>query len=202
MRIHTLAVLAVTAAIAAPRLAAADAATEARLRDALRSATTQLRTAEDERAKADASATALKKELDAAKAQLVGARRVPAKSAQCVENERKAEELARRLAEQQAAATAAQEQCQATASQATRSLGEERSRQQAETASAREKLAASEARNQRMYEVGKSIIDWLSRKGFGEALAAREPFLGLKRVELENVAQDYEDKLLEQKARP
>jgi hypothetical protein len=200
MRILSVAILA--AVVAVPRLAAADAATEARLRDALRSATTQLRAAEDDRAKAEAASAALKKELEGVTVQLAAAKRVPAKSARCVEDERKVDELGRKLAEQQAAATAAQQQLQSAASAASRSLDEERAHQQAEVAALREKLAASETRNGRIYQVGRDIIDWLSRKGFGEALAAREPFLGLKRVELENVAQDFEDKLLEQRARP
>jgi hypothetical protein len=63
------------------------------------------------------------------------------------------------------------------------------------------RAAACEAKNTKLYGVGKSILDWLNKAGPGTALAAREPFLGLKRVELENTAQDYEDKLLEQRIR-
>ena len=49
--------------------------------------------------------------------------------------------------------------------------------------------------------MGNDILDWLSKAGFGDALLAREPLIGIKRVELENIEQDYQDKLLDQRVR-
>ena len=36
----------------------------------------------------------------------------------------------------------------------------------------------------------------------GEALTAREPFVGVTRVKFENLIQDYQDKLADQKIKP
>jgi hypothetical protein len=111
------------------------------------------------------------------------------------------EELGTAAARDQAALAACQ-QASAEAAERARVAAEERARHQAAGAELAERLRASEQRNDRLYAVGKEIIDWLDRLGIGGALAAREPFLGLRRVELENAAQAYADKLLEHKARP
>ncbi len=194
------------AAVAAlgPGAAAADAATENRLREALRSATTQLRTLEDEKAGRAAAEAALKKELETVRAELVAARRAGA----AARPSRADDDLKRRLAEQSEAATTAASAlsaCEArvrTGAEAALGAEGERTRLAAEVTSLQERLTQSRTRNERLYRVGKELIDWLSRMGFGDALAAREPVLGLKRVQLENAAQDFEDRLLEQKERP
>jgi chromosome segregation ATPase len=199
MRATTLVLLACAAAVALrPAPASADAATEARLREALRAATTQLRTLEDERASRDAAEASLRKELASARAELAAARRTPAAG-------RDEAALRQRLAEQADAAAKLAEglsRCEAQgrhSEDAAHAAAGERAQLEAEATSLTERLAKSEARNARLYRVGKDILDWLSGIGVNGALAAREPFLGLKRVELENVAQEFEDKLLEQK---
>jgi predicted nucleic acid-binding Zn-ribbon protein len=206
----TSAVLLTCAALAAllPAPASAQSATEARLREALRTTTTQLRAAEDDRARLQASEAALKTELEAARAQLATARKPEAPKVSRRELDElngKLAQATRQLAEQSEAAKKLSDslaRCEASSQDTARAKDEQEKRLQGEVGSLGGRVAALEAKNARMYQVGKDIIDWLSRKGFGAALAAREPFLGLKRVELENTAQDYEDKLLEQKARP
>ncbi len=210
MRFRSAVLMVCAAALALrPALASADAAGETRLREALRTATTQLRALEDERGAWQAKEAQLQKELESLRKQ---ASTPPPPRA----GDRGAAELSRRLDEKSKAADeleASLAQCRAAArdaADATRAKEEgERTRlaaqmtQLTERAAALEtKGAACEARNARMYKVGKDIIDWLSNVGVGAALAAREPFLGLKRVELENTAQDYQDKLLEQKVKP
>ena len=191
------AALLLLAASMLPSPAGAQGATEARLREALRTTTAQLRAAEDERARLAASEAALKEELAAAKAQ--SARRA---------NPREVDDLKAKLAdasqklaaETEAGRKSAQAlaECQAASQDTSRA----RDGLQGDVAALRERVAAAEAKNARMYAVGREIIDWLSNMGFGAALAARDPFLGLKRVELENAAQDYDDKLLDQKLAP
>lgn len=182
---------------------AADAAGESRLREALRSATAQLQALEDERAGWRAKETQSQKEVESLRKQLAAARQAAGKG-----GGRQLGDLNQRLAEQaEAAAKATQSlaQCQNTARDAAetaRAKEEERARLAVQAATLAERGAACEAKNARMYAVGKDVIDWLSNVGVVAALAAREPFLGLKRVELENAAQDYEDKLLEQKVKP
>lgn len=195
--------LACAAAALRPGATAADQGTENRLREALRSTTAQLRALEDERAGRAAAEAALQKELEAARAEAAAARRAGAARPSRAEGD-----LKQRLAEQSEAAakaTSALSACEAKVrAGAETALGAEgeRNRLAAEVTSLGERLAQSRARNERLYQVGKELIDWLSRMGFGDALAAREPVLGLKRVQLENAAQDFEDRLLEQKERP
>jgi chromosome segregation ATPase len=188
--------VAALAAALAPALARSDAASETRLRDALRTSMAQLRTLEDEKAQWQSTEAALRKELEALRRQPAAADR----------GDRKAADLRRRLVEGEEAAARLKrslDKCQADAREAEeagRSRDEDHTRLTAEAAALRERLAASEARNVRMFQVATAVLDWIDRLGTGAAFAAREPFLGLKRVELENAAQDHRDKVLEQKA--
>lgn len=204
MRATTVVLLACAAAAALrPAAAAADAATENRLREALRSTTAQLRALEDERAGRGAAEASLKKELESLRAELAAARRAGAPRPSRAEAD-----LKQRLAEQAEAASrsaASLSACEAkatTSSAAAAGAEGERARLASEVTALEGRLVESRARNARLYRVGKDLIDWLSRVGVGAALAAREPVLGLKRVELENAAQIFEDRLLDQKERP
>lgn len=192
----------VAAVLAAGPALGQGATTEARLREALRAATARVDALEREREKQATAEAALRKELDSLRSRLAAEVRAPERPSQV------AELKARLAAEVEAAANAAAkaaarlEECQAASgvsAQAAQSREDERTKLAGDVTSLRERLAQSEARNARLYAVGKDILDWLDRLGFGKALAAREPFLGLRRVELENVALEFEDKLLEQK---
>jgi chromosome segregation ATPase len=176
-----------------PRAGRADAATEAKLRDALRSTTTQLRTLEDQRAGWEAKEGELKKELEALRAQSKAATRSKAA-------DREAEELKRRLGEQTEAAAKAGRalaQCEMAREDGSRTAEQERKQLTARSDKLAESLAAAEARNEAMYKVGKGLIDWMQKEGIGG-----EPFLGLRRVALENAAQVHEDKLIDQRVKP
>jgi chromosome segregation ATPase len=196
-RTRALALATLAAACLAPRPVRADAASEARLRDALRAATVQVRALEDEKAAWQASEAALRKELEALR------KRPPPVDG----GDRKAAERERRLTEQ--AATVAQltvglERCQTTSREqadAGRALERERDRLAAETKALEVRLAAGEVRIEGMYRVAREVLVWIDHLGPGEAYEARDPFLGLKRVELENASQDHRDRLLEQKSR-
>jgi DNA repair exonuclease SbcCD ATPase subunit len=48
-------------------------------------------------------------------------------------------------------------------------------------------------RNRKLYSLGTEVIGKLEDQGFWSALARREPFTRLKRVELENLADGYRD---------
>lgn len=45
--------------------------------------------------------------------------------------------------------------------------------------------------NLRLFEIGNELLDRFEKKGVWASLRAAEPFTGLKRVELENIVQDY-----------
>lgn len=198
----TLAACIAAAALGAREARAADSGTEARLREALRSATAQLRALENERAQWQATDAGQKHELEAVRKQLAEAQKRPAPKGA----DRSAAELKDCRAEQSTVAAAAAKlredvaQCESAAAQAAsaaRARDEERAKSVgAEIAALVDQRKACEAKNAKMFEIAKGIIDQLWKGGGGE------PLLGLKRVEVENFAQDAEDRLLEAKVKP
>ncbi|HVO20378.1 MAG TPA: hypothetical protein VMU15_14050 [Anaeromyxobacter sp.] len=207
--LRVLAVACLAAVLPAVGLAA-ETSTEGRLRDALRTATSQLRAAEDDRARLQSESAERLKEIEDLKAKLAAAQVArPAPRP----NDRERVELTRRLEERsETAARLGKElaQCQATsgaaadaAREAARRLEEEHARREqaaAEGGELGEKLADCRTRNGRLYRVAEEILERYQRMTLGDVVAAREPFVGAKRVELENQAQDYEDRLRDQLA--
>lgn len=60
----------------------------------------------------------------------------------------------------------------------------------------------NEVKNAEMFKIGNEILDRYKGFGLGTALTAREPFIGITRVKLQNLMQSYQDKLVAQKIRP
>ena len=60
-------------------------------------------------------------------------------------------------------------------------------------------LAASEAKNLQLYKYSVELMDQYKNKGVWSGVAQMEPFTGLKRVEIENLLDEYRDKLDAQK---
>ena len=60
---------------------------------------------------------------------------------------------------------------------------------------ARGRTQACETKNSELYKLGKEVLDLYDRRDFFSVLAANEPITKLKRVQLDSVIQDYEDKL-------
>jgi hypothetical protein len=54
-------------------------------------------------------------------------------------------------------------------------------------------------KNDEMYQAGMELLDRYEKFGLGEALTAKEPFVGITRTKFETLVQDYEDKLLDAK---
>jgi len=59
-----------------------------------------------------------------------------------------------------------------------------------------------ETKNVALFTLGNEILTRYEDFSLGSALAAKEPFIGLTRTKLENLVQDYQDKLLDQRAQP
>ena len=55
-----------------------------------------------------------------------------------------------------------------------------------------------ELKNLELYKTGSEILTRYEKFSLGDAIGAMEPFVGLSRVKLENLVQDYKDKLLNQ----
>jgi predicted nucleic acid-binding Zn-ribbon protein len=60
-------------------------------------------------------------------------------------------------------------------------------------------MAACERNNLALYGIGRSLMERFENKTCGETLAQKEPFTGLRKVETENLLEEYRDKLDEQK---
>ncbi len=60
-------------------------------------------------------------------------------------------------------------------------------------------IASCEGKNLQLYQTGRALMTRFEQKTCGEILAQKEPFTGLKRVEVENLLEEYRDKLDEQK---
>jgi chromosome segregation ATPase len=60
-------------------------------------------------------------------------------------------------------------------------------------------LAASEAKNVQLYKYSVDLLGKYENKGLWSTVAQVEPFTGLKRVEIENLREEYRDKLDAQK---
>jgi hypothetical protein len=183
MRAPLLSAIGLVAVFAAWSAAAQDDESS-RLRAQLRQVTLQLRQLQDDQATIQAQKVAaemerdsLKKELASARAELAGARRsgdrVVAVQA----------ELSRTKDALGQATTEAQQ------NQA------ERDRLNATVTKAREVLQACQAKNEKLLKVGRDVLATYEKFDVEDAFFANEPFTGIARVDLENLAQDYSDRL-------
>lgn len=183
--------------------------TESRLRDALRSAIAQQRALEDERIQLQAKNAENQKIIEMLKAQLDGhSASGRGAAADRAILDRMEAEFNRRLAangEMVAQAVAAQEKWKAAYQEAVavaRAKEAERAQLAGQTETLVRRSESCEAKNAALYKVGAEILDRYAAQDLADTLIGREPFLGVKKVELQTLVQDYQDKLLDQKAVP
>ena len=173
-----------TFALGAVEPACAQSDEGAGLRDRLRQVTLQLRQAQDDqatilaqKAQAEAERDSLKKQLAALQSELARARQ-NGQRANVVEGD-----LARtKDALAQAASVAQKNQA-------------ERDKLQTAASNTQTVLEACEAKNTQLLVVSREILTAYENFDFIDSLSAREPFTRLKRVELENLAQSYRDRI-------
>ena len=181
--------------------AAADPASEAKLRETLRNTMLQLRTAQNERAALQATQAENEQKLKALTTE--------------VESLRKESAAAKKIASDQEAQLAKfkealhnWETAYQQAVDAANSKEAARAKLAEEVIVLQREVADQRTRNVAMFQTANEILTRYERFGLGEALAAKEPFVGVTRVKLENLVQDYEDKLADErikdqgKARP
>jgi chromosome segregation ATPase len=60
-------------------------------------------------------------------------------------------------------------------------------------------ISACESKNLALYGIGRSLMERFENKTCGETLAQSDPFSGIKKVETENLLEEYRDKLDDQK---
>ena len=208
MKITSIAALVLCAVLPVASLDAAEPANPEldRMRAALRDTTAQLRSSQAELAGLQATQASIadeKKTLadkyDALKKQIVADRTVTDKTVAT---------LNAQLAEQKAAAarlTETLEKSKATgakAAEAARAAEAEVARLKSEAIVQDRRVADLQSKNLALYLTGNEILTRYEEFSFGNALKAKEPFVGLTRTKLENLVQDYQDKLLDQRAKP
>jgi chromosome segregation ATPase len=191
----------------------ADDASEAKAREALKSATLQNRTLATEKAALAAEKADLEAKLkaldDVSKKQ---AKRLDEMDKELKTERKKAEDI---QAEQTARITRLEgdlakfktsldkwEAAHATIAGIAKKKEAERAKLQTQAAELERKLADCRTRNAELYKLGVEILERYKSFGIGEALAAREPFTKNGKVKLQNLVQDYDEKLLNQTPKP
>jgi chromosome segregation ATPase len=196
MRHPSLVVLAL--AIAMPVSASAQSEAD-RLREALRSATAQVRSLEDQRVALQARLTAaeqerdrLRKQNDAFRAQVREAERAYRQAVKDF-NDRLGERddtLKKWMEAYGEAATVA------------RAKEAERAKLDGEVTALRGNMKTCQAKNAHLVKLGDEILRQYKAMNPLEKVLDHDPLIGWKRVEHQNTAQDFCDKILDQKVRP
>jgi hypothetical protein len=183
---------------------------EARLRDALRGATQQLRAAQDQVVEFQAAQAATDKEKEGLQGQIKAAENQLAELSQksAVDKAASDKAIAGLNAEVSDQAgkivqgNEALEKWKAAYNQAAeiaRAKEAARAKLAEQLVLAQRIIADRETQNLTLYKIGSEILTRYEKFSLGEALSAKEPFVGTARVRLENQIQDYEDKLADQK---
>lgn len=170
-----------------------------RLREALRGAITQQRVLEDQRAALQAKLTEAESERAGLKEQIGVAK---AEVKQIAKQHRDAvEEFNRRLAERDEALEkwkAAYEE----AANVARAKDAERAKFEAQAASFKAGLKVCKTKNTELAKIGRELLQHYESANFADLAVASEPLTGVRRVEIQNLLQDYSDKILDQKVTP
>jgi len=178
----------------------------AKMRDTLRNNMLQLRTIQGERDALQAEKATLEQEKKDLTAKLATTTKQLATDKD--EADKAIAELKEKSAQQAAELTevrASLEKWKASHKEVTevaKSKEEARAALAGQNIELKRKVADQQRRNLAMFQAGKEILSRYEKFGLGTAITAREPFIGTMRVKLENLVQDYSDKLDEQRIKP
>lgn len=188
----------VALALIVPSIAHADQEGD-RLREALRSATAQARAAEDQRAALQAKLTAAEQERERLRKQNEAYR------AQVKEAEQAYRQAVKDFNERLAERDDSLEKWKvayAEAASVARAKDAERAKFEAEATALKASTKALEAKNVQLSKIANEVVTKYEAMDPFEKVLDHDPVFGLKRVEHQNAAQDYRDKILDQKAKP
>ncbi|PZQ17168.1 MAG: hypothetical protein DI565_07300 [Ancylobacter novellus] len=195
MRAFSLIAQGLAATLAASSACAQQPSETDRLRDALRSAIAQTRSLEDQRnaltarvTEAERKVQTLQTDLDAAKAE--------AKKAD--QDQRQAVTDFNARLEERNAALEKWKDAYGQAATVARAKDAERAKFEAESKDFQARNQNCTERNQRLAKVGRELLDRYRNVHFSDRLLAREPATGIKRVDVQNVLQDYGDRILDE----
>ncbi|TYL89351.1 hypothetical protein FXB40_36245 [Bradyrhizobium rifense] len=188
----------VALALTIPAIAHADQEGD-RLREALRSATAQARAAEDQRAALQAKLTAAEQERERLRKQNEAFR------AQVKEAEQAYRQAVKDFNERLTERDDSLEKWKVAYGEAAgvaRAKDAERAKFEAEATAFKASTKACEAKNIQLARTANEVVTKYEAMDPFEKVLDHDPVFGLKRVEHQNAAQDYRDKILEQKAKP
>jgi peptidoglycan hydrolase CwlO-like protein len=205
MKRHPFLLLAAAALLAGAFAASGDDQSnspEARLRDALRSTMLQLRSVTSDRDNLQAQVTDLQSQVDTLTAQVADLTKKAA-AAQDADN-KTITVLKSQVSDQEDSIAGLQHSLDQWKDSQRKAVAIAN-----DTEAKRAKLAElsihlqrmvddQKLKNEEMYKLGMEILDRYEKFGLGEALTAREPFVGITRTKFETLVQDYEDKLTDQ----
>jgi chromosome segregation ATPase len=198
MRIGTLVLVLSLASLSLRPAAGADADGD-RLREALRNAIMQQRALEDQRNALQAKLT----EAESARARLEGQIKTAKAEVKAAEKAHReaVEEFNQRLADRDQTLEkwkVAYEE----AADVARAKDAERQKQEAQAASFKASLKACKTKNTELAKIGRELLQHYESANFADLAMASEPLTGVRRVEIQNLLQDYNDKILDQKVTP
>jgi chromosome segregation ATPase len=178
------------------------AADDAKVRETLRALTLRLRSAETERN----NLLTEKAQIEQEKKTLT--EKVDALTKQVATDKETISTLTTKTSEQEVSLTQAKEALEKLKSAYDEAVAVARKEKASHDKAADElvllqrKLSDREDKNRKLFTLANEILTRYEKFAMGEALAAREPFTGLTRVKLENLVQDYQDKISDQRSRP
>ena len=190
--------LVVALTIVTSEVASADSETD-RLREALRNATAQSRSLEDQRAALQAKLTAVEQERDRLRKQNEAYRAQVKEAEQAYRQAVK--DFNDRLTERDESLEK-WKSAYAEAATVARTKDAERAKFESEAAAFKTSSKACVAKNAQLVKVGNDIVRQYEEMNPMEKIWDHEPVFGLKRVEHQNAAQDFRDKVLDQKVTP
>ena len=177
-----------------------------RLRAALRDTTLQLRTAQSDLANLQATQAAIAEEkksvldkYEALKKQVIADRSAADKSSATLTAQLAGEKTQVARMETALAAAKAEAEKNGQAASLAETQGAKLNEQNIEL---QRRVADREAKNLALFLLGNEILSRYEEFSLGNALRAKEPFVGSARTKLENLVQDYQDKLADQRVRP
>lgn len=181
-------------------------AAELKMRESLRATMLQLRNAETERATLQAAQAVALEENKALTAKLEALTKQAATNQ--AEAEKAAADLGNRLTKKEMEAGELQialdkwKKSHAEITELARKKEGERATLAARVIVLDRQVADQQVRNAAMFKIGNEILARYEGFGLGTALTAREPFIGTTRVKLQNLFQDYSDKLADERIKP
>lgn len=196
---------AIAAAFVAPALRAADAdPADDHLRTELRDTTLQLRSVQSELAEAQAQQAAAAAERDALAATVVSLRKQSA--AASTSSQKAAADLQSQIEALKAENSRLGDSLFVAKSQNenagrdNQEAGALNARMRSEIIVLTRKVADLQSKNLALFLTGNEILTRYQEFGLGTAISAKEPFVGSTRTKLENLVQDYQDKLADERA--